>query len=141
MQMVLSVMTLITAIWCIDMKLSISARIVLLVILTQVAMCGTWMCFILASLWIEVGHGLHPYVSLPLAGVLVLVPYIVHSLWFESDRSSDDYEPIDLPLKPIDSGSSGFPNRKTGIYHPNHLDYIRKETDRIMRMPDDMEDR
>ena len=91
-----------------------STKALLLVVLAQATTSGAWMCMHLASMWLEIGHGLNPYISLPLAGVFGLVPYIVYSLWFESDSPTFDLETIEMPLnpkrsKPIDSGSSDFP--------------------------------
>ena len=98
-----------------------STRVILLIVLTQLATSGAWMCMNLASMWFDIAHGLNPWIALPLATVLGIVPYVVHSLWFESDRSFDletielplshhtQYQDTDGSLKPIDSGSSDFP--------------------------------
>jgi len=88
-----------------------STRILLLVVLAQFTTCGAWMCMHLASMWLDIGHGLNPWIALPLATVLCLIPYVVHSLWFESDNTPDDIETINLDYKPkaIDCGSTDFP--------------------------------
>ena len=76
-----------------------STRVILLIVLTQLATSGAWMCMNLASMWFDIAHGLNPWIALPLATVLGLIPYVVHSLWFESDRSTKfDLETIEMPL-------------------------------------------
>jgi hypothetical protein len=78
-----------------------STKCLLLIVLTQFATCGAWMCMHLASMWLEISHGLNPWIALPLATVLGLIPYVVHSLWLESDRPTKfDLETIELPIKP-----------------------------------------
>ena len=90
-----------------------STRIILLIVLTQLATSGAWMCMNLASMWFDIAHGLNPWIALPLATVLGLIPYVVHSLWFESDSPDDHVDTITVNpeayTKPIDSGSSDFP--------------------------------
>jgi len=77
-----------------------NTKILILIVFTQFAMCGTWMLMTLAHMWLEEGFGLHPYISLPVAGMLTLMPYIIYSLWFESDRPTTtfDLETIELPI-------------------------------------------
>lgn len=89
-------------------------------------------------MWQDTGHGINPWLGLPLATLLSLAPYVVHSLWFESDSINHDRDYVDtikvnpkafIPpdtitltgedkhairtaagiSKPIDSGSSDFP--------------------------------
>jgi hypothetical protein len=73
-----------------------STKAFLLIILTQLATIGVFMCINLASMWLEVSHGLNPWIALPVGTCLALIPYVVHSLWFDSDSPNDNYDTIDI---------------------------------------------
>ena len=94
-----------------------STKALLLIICAQAGTSGTWMCMHLASMWLEIGHGLNPWIALPVGMFLGLIPYVIHSLWFEPDND-DRHDTSTISLRHpadyakrerIDSGSTDFP--------------------------------
>ncbi len=44
-------------------------------IVTQLATIGTMTLIYMSYQWMEVGYGLHPFIALPIATLLMVVPY------------------------------------------------------------------
>jgi hypothetical protein len=73
-----------------------STRILILIVITQMTTASAFMLMHLTSMWLEIGHGLHPWLGIPAACLLALSPYIFHSLLFEPDSTDNNPSTINL---------------------------------------------
>ena len=91
-----------------------STKVLLLIVFMQCAATVAMMLLHMVVMWEEIGRGLNPWIGIPGAIFISLAPYVVYSLWFESDRPTKfDLKTIEMPLKPK---SSDTPTRaKPGV--------------------------
>lgn len=59
----------------------------LLTIITQLSMCCSFILIALAHQWETIGHGLNPWIALPLATLFFLAPHLIDDFFIETEEA------------------------------------------------------